>query len=137
MTADDVTREIRAAYPEAEAVVASGGTFFFNDPSRHFPFATLVVNDEYDLHSDLNRDGVYRLNLGVGKATYQALFPPTAERVEHDFMALDRLLPHPTYGSMYWVCVLCPSEATFEGLRPLLTEAWALSLERYGARSPA
>ncbi len=33
---------------------------------------------------------------------------------------VDRLLPHPVYGRMHWVCVLNPSAATFESLRPCL-----------------
>ena len=31
----------------------------------------------------------------------------------HDFTALDRIMPHPVYGKMYWVCVLNPSDETF------------------------
>jgi hypothetical protein len=31
---------------------------------------------------------------------------------------------------MDWVCVLNPREATFQSIRPLLAEAYALSVER-------
>jgi predicted DNA-binding protein (MmcQ/YjbR family) len=50
---------------------------------------------------------------------------------EHDFTALDRLMPHPVYGRNHWVCVLNPSEATFETLKPLLEEAYDRAVERY------
>ena len=61
---------------------AWGDTFFFYAPSRDvpadrkFPFATIVTKDygEFDGASDLNREGVFRLNVGVGKETFAALF---------------------------------------------------------------
>ena len=78
-------------------------------------------------HSN-DRPGVFRLNIGVGRETYDSLFDPAAE---HDFTALDRLMPHPVYGRNHWVCVLNPGEATFESLRPLLTEAYDRAVERH------
>src|SRR5688500_5152804 len=100
-------------------VVASGNSFFFRDPGEglpkdhRFPFATLVTNDEYDRFSDLNRPGVFRLNVGVGRQTFRSLFGPGEV---HDFTALDRVMPHPVYGKMFWVCVLSPSATTFEAV---------------------
>ena len=52
-----------------------GDTFFIYDPernlegSRRFPFATIVTKDyaEFDNASDLDRPGVFRLNIGVSK----------------------------------------------------------------------
>jgi hypothetical protein len=35
------------------------------------------------------------------------------------------------YGRNHWVCVLNPSEATFETLKPLLQEAYDRAVERY------
>jgi hypothetical protein len=41
-------------------------------------------------------------------------------------------MPHPVYGRMYWVCVLNPSEETFETkVRRLLAEAYDLAVSRY------
>ena len=37
-----------------------------------------------------------------------------------DFSLTDRILPHPIYAWMDWICVLNPSEKTFEILRPLI-----------------
>ena len=54
----------------------------------------------------------------------------------YDFTALDQVMPHPVYGRMYWVCVLNPSDATFQKLRPLLTEAHDLAV-RMHAKRPA
>jgi Family of unknown function (DUF6194) len=56
--------------------------------------------------SDLNRDGVFRLNLGVAKATLDDCFPTGAVV---DYTALDTLPPHPVYAKNHWVYVLNPS----------------------------
>ena len=93
------------------------------------PFATIVIKDygDFDDASDLDRPGVYRLNVGVGKETYRSLFPGEGE---HDFTALDVLMPHPVYGRQHWVCVLNPSEKTFETVKPLLAEAYEIAVKR-------
>jgi Family of unknown function (DUF6194) len=49
------------------------------------------------------------------------------------FTALDKLMPHPVYGQYHWVCVLNPSQATFETLKPLLQEAYDRAVQRYAA----
>jgi hypothetical protein len=129
--------------------VAWADTFFIYDPrrqlppARQFPFATIVTKDygDFDCASQLNRPGIFRLNIGVSKETYRSLFgpqpaPPAGRAVEtgHDFTALDQLMPHPVYAPMSWVCVLNPSAATFEVLRPLLSEAYQLAVSRYAKR---
>lgn len=35
---------------------------------------------------------------------------------------------------MGWICVLNPSEAAFETLKPLITEAYEYAKEKYGKR---
>ena len=141
MNEAEITRYITETFSGVAVLVASrengapeaawGDTFFFYDPGRglpadhRFPFATIVTKDygEFDGASDLNREGVFRLNVGVGKETFAALFGHEKHDA-HDFMALDRIMPHPVYGKMYWVCVLNPSATTFEAVRPLLAEAY-------------
>lgn len=127
-----------STYSTADTI-ASGDTFYFYDPERKFPFATLVTSDIYDSASNLSRPGIYRLNVGVGKETFRKLFGPgqaPAEDSGYDFAVLDKIIPHPVYGRMYWVSVLNPSEATLsEQVRPLLDEAYALSVRRYSPRA--
>jgi Family of unknown function (DUF6194) len=53
----------------------------------------------------------------------------------YDFTTLDRIMPHPVYGKMYWVCVLNPSEATFQAVRPMLAEAYDSAVRRYSKRA--
>ena len=109
-------------------------------PAAGVYFATLKSKDDpNDDVSELSRPSVFRLNLGVTEATYQRLFGPVPPRpgddglieTTHDFAELDRLMPHPVYAYLAWVCVLNPSEATFETVKPLLAEAYALAQSRY------
>jgi hypothetical protein len=82
MTTDDlagpdpetITDHIRTTYPET-AILEAGGTWFFSlDGEKHFPnYATIVTNNDYDDGSDLDRDGVFRLNLGLPRATFERL----------------------------------------------------------------
>src|SRR5919201_6762926 len=61
----------------------AGDTFFIYDPERNLeprqqmPFATIVTKDygEFDNASNLNRPGVFRLNIGVRRETFRTLFP--------------------------------------------------------------
>ena len=128
-----VLKYIREALPEAEAVEASGNYFFFRNtdglPKDHrFPFATLVVSDEYDHFSNLNRPGVFRLNIGLSKVAFDGLLGAAATSARdgtYDYTALDTFMPHPVYGKMHWVCVLNPSDATFnDTVKGLLAEAY-------------
>jgi hypothetical protein len=144
-----IIQYITDTFDGVDVVVEAGNSFFFYDPGdkrppdRTLPFATLVTNNRYDSASQLDRPTVFRLNVGVGKDTYRALFgpqpPPPGESgvvdTGHDFTALDHILPHPVYAPMSWICVLNPSEATFQAVRPLLAEAYGLAVSRYARRA--
>jgi hypothetical protein len=123
---DAVVRAITEAFPDADIVTAMGATFFSLDPETHWPnFATIVTTDEHDMGSPSNltaRPDVFRLNIGVGRETFDRL----VGRATHpDYAALDRLLPHPVYAKQHWVSILNPSAETFETIvRPLLREAY-------------
>lgn len=125
---------ITESFPGVETVMASGGTFFFFDPEKMFPFATIMTNDDNDQASDLNRPGVYRLNIGISKESFRSRFDATQT---HDYTALDTIMPHPVYGKMYWVCVLNPSEQTFNAVQPLLAEAYDICVRKQAAKSPS
>lgn len=140
MTQQQVIDGIVAAFDSVEAVQSEseggGDWFFFFGAERHFPFATVVTRDnEFDHLSRLDRDGVFRLNLGLSKPGYAAVFE-TAQDEAWDYTAFDRLMPHPMYARMHWVSVLNPSRLTFERLQPLLAEAYELA-QRQAARRPS
>ncbi|MDP9915957.1 hypothetical protein J2W24_001601 [Variovorax boronicumulans] len=130
MTEDDITQHLIDMLGGGHFEVADDNTFFFHGADNKFPFATIVTKDnEFDSASKLNRPGVFRLNVGVGKESFRALFgeqPP----VDIDYTAIDRLMPHPVYAKMHWVSVINPSAATFETVKPLLTEARNLLIAR-------
>jgi hypothetical protein len=141
-----ITQYIATTFPGVDIDVASeeagapevawGDTFFIYDPdhtlesTRRFPFATIVTKDygDFDNASNLNRSGIFRLNIGVSKETHQSLFGAGGE---YDFTALDKLMPHPVYGRNHWVCVLNPSASTFETASPLLAEAYDIAVKRF------
>ena len=132
---DEIRDWITTTYPETVVAEAMGATFFSLD-DRHWPnFATIVTTDEHDMGSpsDLARDGIFRLNIGVGKQTFQRLAggaPGAAGSARSgapddvDYAALDQVLPHPVYAKQRWLSILNPSRETFEGVvKPLLAEA--------------
>jgi hypothetical protein len=95
--------------------------FFSLDAEKHWPnYATIVTNDEHDQASDLDRPGVFRLNLGVDKATFKRY----AADPEPDFTAFDTVLPHPVYAAQRWISILDPSWSTWnETVIPLIAVA--------------
>jgi hypothetical protein len=143
MNEASIIQYITDTFDGVETVTSSGNTFFFFGPERKFPFVTLVTNDEYDTASNLNRPSVFRLNIGISKQTYRSLFGSQSSSVSagnvdssYDFTALDKLMPHPVYGMMYWVCVLSPSDTTFkEVVQPLLAEAYQLDVSKRAKRA--
>ena len=52
----------------------------------------------------------------------------------YDFTALDIIMPHPDYSAQFFICVLSPSEATFERIKPLLAEAYNIAVKKYNQR---
>ena len=130
MTEDDITQHIIDSLGGGHFEVADDNTFFFHGPDNKFPFATIVTKDSaFDNASKLDRPGVFRLNVGVGKETFRALFGEQ-ETANVDFTALDTLMPHPVYAKMYWVSVINPGDETFETVKPLIAEARGLAAAR-------
>jgi Family of unknown function (DUF6194) len=128
--------DVQVAEPgDGSPEIAWGDTFFIHhEDKQRFPFATIVTKDYtgFDEQSDLDRPDVFRLNIGLSKLTFDRLFGAGGE---HDFTALDVLMPHPVYGVNRFVCVLNPSDETFETIKPLLAEAYAIAERRAGRRS--
>lgn len=154
MTEDEIV-EFVAGLPGVVVVTASeangapevawGDSFFFYDPDdtpadRRMPFAAIVTQDYdgFDTASKLDRAGVFRLNIAVGRTRFQELigYAP-AEHAQHqarfDFAAVDRLLPHPAYATQAWVSILNPGPATSTQARSLLAEAHTRAINRHRA----
>ena len=111
------------------------------DPSRRLPFATIVTKDyrDFDESSQLDRPDVFRLNIGVSRDTFRALFgyapsEDSTQSASYDFATLDRLMPHPVYAPQSFVCVLNPRPETFEVVKPLLAEAYSIVATRHARK---
>jgi uncharacterized protein DUF6194 len=121
---DEISTWITTTYPDTVVATALGATFFSLNEQSWPNFATIVTTDEHDMGtpSDLARDGVFRLNLGVGKATFDRL---VGSIESPDYAALDRILPHPVYAKQRWIAILNPTHQTFdEVVKPLIAEAY-------------
>ncbi|HET6583754.1 MAG TPA: DUF6194 family protein [Nannocystaceae bacterium] len=130
-----------AARDDGSPAIAWGDTFVFvRDESgavRKMPFATIVTKDYagFDVESQLDRDGAFRLNLDVGRETFAALFGfPPKELDQHrdafDFAARDRCFPHPVYGPQGWVSIVAPTSASTAQTESLMTHALDRALAR-------
>jgi hypothetical protein len=118
-----ITQVILERNPETVIAEALGATFVSLD-EKHWPnFATIVTTDEHDegAPSDLARPRAFRLNIGVGRETFERL---VGSMDSPDYAAVDRLLPHPVYAKQLWISILNPTWAAFEAkVKPLLAEA--------------
>lgn len=118
---DEMTRIIASAFPDA-VVARIDSAIFFSLDEGHWPnFATIVWTDEHDegAPSNLARDGVYRVNVGVDRETFQRL---VGGMENPDYAALDQFIPHPVYAKQRWISVVNPSDATVhDELMPLIT----------------
>lgn len=125
-----------------------GETSLFYNPGGLLPngvyFCTLKEKDgENDKASKLDREGIFRLSIGITKETYAKLFgrkpkrPPKGGIIDtgHDFTVLNELMPHPIYGWMSWVQVLNPSKSTFETLLPLIAEAHSNAVVKFNKKT--
>src|SRR3954468_9513205 len=109
---DEITNWITTTYPDTVVAEALNARFFSLTENSWPNFATIVTTDEHDMGSPSNlaRPGVFRLNIGVGRATFERLISDTQEP---DYAALDTILPHPVYAKQRWVAILNPSRRSF------------------------
>lgn len=132
-----------AADGDGSPEIAWGDTFFTvvgaDGEPRKMPFATLVIKDYpgFDSESQLDRGGLFRLNLDLGKTRFEALFgfaPKDLEphRGEFDFSATNRLFPHPVYGAHGWASIINPESAQQDRVQALLDEALNRALQKTG-----
>lgn len=102
---------------------------------RTQPFATVVTkNYPDDQTSRLDRPGVFRVNIAGGRSAVAALASAgeTEQTPEPD--ELDRLLPHPVYGTLGWIAVINPGPRTTASVRSLLRASYEAARDRYRRR---
>lgn len=112
-----------------------GYEFFFVGDDHMLPFTTIANTDnEFDSDSHLNREGVFRVNIGVSRETFDALVGHI-ETEGLDFSVLDTFLPHPDYAKQNFICILNPSGDNAEKTRDLIREAHANAARRLARRA--
>ncbi|MEU5783816.1 DUF6194 family protein [Micromonospora lupini] len=136
------------ALPGVEQVVASaengspegawGDRFFFVGPDRRQPFATIVEHDVpgFDETAQLDRPGVFRLNLDLGRAEFERMFgfPPKAfeeHRDAFDFARLDTVTPHPGYALHGFASIVMPGPQMLPEVDRLLAVAHGRAVDRH------
>ena len=135
---------------EYEGIVIAenwGERGLFYNPDGKLPKGVYILtfkekDGPNDNASNVNRPNVHRLNLGISKDTFKIMFGELPERpaagsivnTGHNFESLDKMMPHPVYGWMSWICVLNPSSNTFEKLKPLIHESIELAKVKYRKR---
>lgn len=148
MKAKRVIEQIERSFEGVMPKLSWGETSLFYNPGKLLPngvyFCTVKDKDgENDKASKLDREGVFRLSIGISKETYLDHFGRIPKRpakggiidTDHDFTALNELMPHPIYGWMSWVQVLNPSESTFKDIFPLIAEAYSNAVVKFDKKT--
>ncbi len=147
MNPDDLVKILQSKYAGISVVNAWGETSLFYNPGNTLPrgvyFATIKEKDgDNDKASHLNREGIYRLNMGTSKLLFFERFgkPPARPskggviKGDWDFTEVDQLTPHPVYGWMSWVSINNPSKKSFDGLSSFLDGAYEKSITAFKKR---
>lgn len=112
-----------------------GYLFFFVGDDHRLPFATIGYSDnEFDRVSLLDRDGVFRVNIGISKETYRALLGDSHEE-GIDYAALNVFMPHPHYAKQHFVCILNPTGENVDTTQRLILEVHAIAMSRLARKT--
>lgn len=124
---NELIERIKLNYPALSENTNWGERGLFYNPHGQFSKGAYVLtfkekDGANDSASQLNTGRKYRLNLKISKQTFIKWFKsipkrPSAGKIiegEYDFTELDKLMPHPVYGWMTWVCVINPTVKTIE-----------------------
>ncbi len=107
-----------------------GYRFFFVGDDHRVPFVSISASDnEYDNLSNLNREGVFRVNIGVSRETFDSLFA-NSDTEAVDYSALDVFMPHPEYAKQHFICILNPSQENEERTKAFIVEAHSIAAAR-------
>jgi hypothetical protein len=114
-----------------------GYQFYFVGDDHMRPFVTLADSDnDYDSVSNLSREGVFRVNIGVSRQTFESLFAGSADAAV-DYTALNVFLPHPEYARQHFICILNPAGENANRIQQFITEAHQIATTRMQRRKQA
>ena len=148
MQPEAIVKEIESAFDGVVPKSSWGETSMFYNPGRVLPngvyFCTIKEkNGDNDKASSLNREGIYRLSIGIGKENYESLFGERPKRPSkggiidtgHDFTQPNVLMPHPIYGWMSWIQILNPSEEKFREILGLITASYDDAVTKFNKKT--
>ena len=148
MNPSEIAEAIVSRLPGIVPKTSWGETALFYNPDKLLPngvyFCTIKDHDgENDRSSNLNREGIFRVAIGLNAETYVRLFGPKPSRPEkggivnsgHDFTRINELMPHPVYAWMGWAQILSPSRERFDEILPLIAEAHTVAMEKFNKKT--
>ncbi len=144
MTSDEILDSCQDMFEDVVLVNSWGERGIFYNPGhvlkRGIYILTIKEKDgPNDKGSNLNRAGVYRVNFGIRKDTFCNIFGQIPNRpiagsivdMNYDFTEANKLLPHPVYAWMGWVCMLNPTKELFEEMKPFINESYQFAKEKF------
>ena len=120
------------SYENVERAENLGYIFYFYGDHHMVPFVSIAQSgNKYEEVSKLDREGVFRINIGVSKATFDSLF--SSNNVDKiDYSAIDIFMPHPHYAKQFFICILNPSKKNVDQLKNFISEAYSIMKARFG-----
>ena len=144
LSVDEILAKLLEHFQSLSLKNAWGEKSLFYNPGNSRPngtyFLTIKEKDgDNDQASNLNRDGIFRINFGINEKSFLALFnnkparPKKGEIIDgnYNFTATNILTPHPIYGWMKWVSILNPSRESFENIWPLINESYNAAVGKF------
>ncbi len=148
MNPEDWQKWIGDQFPDIVVKNAYRELSFFYNPGRLLPngvyFSTIKESDgPNDAFSYLDREGIFRISMGIGKKKYEEIFGRVPKRAVKgqstlagiwDFEQPDVLTPHPVYAWMGWVCILNPTTLNQAMVKTLITDSYDMAVRKYEGR---
>jgi hypothetical protein len=120
---------------------------FFYNPEGSLPkaiyFSTIKESDEpNDKASNLDREGIFSVSVGVGKKPYPQLFgniqkrPAKGEivKLDFDFSTTGIIMPHPIYVWLGWACINNPDSEKLDLMKHLLDISYQNVLAKFAKK---
>ena len=148
MKPDEILQYCLKQLPGTVLVESWGERGIFYNPDGKLKRGVYVLtikeyDGENDSSSNLDRENIFRVNIGIRKDTFRRLFgeipqrPPKGGVVDmaYDFTQINEIMPHPVYAWMGWICVLNPTVKTFSDWQTLLMESYEFAKEKYDKKA--
>lgn len=130
MSLQEIERHVKENLDNVQVLNSFGYNLFFYGDDHVIPFASIATSDnEYDNVSDLDRDGIFRVNIGISKDTFQKLF--SEPKKEWDYTELNSFVPHPHYAPQHFVCILNPVNNKLKETIKFINEAYLIAKTRF------